>query len=198
MSHTHNPYSHFKGDDITRSEKVQREVVETILASQLPDEERSWSKVFELKHSSSVIQIGRILAEKRGLSIEIAEIICAMHDIYVNHSGRAEQHAHKGVAVGKEILDKIGKFDEKETELILRCIKNHSDKHVVSDDPYEELVKDADVLDCSMYEGAHDAYVYEKSLEICQTYFARVKKVREELGLKYDPQWDNFEIAKRD
>ncbi|PIZ94782.1 MAG: hypothetical protein COX81_02695 [Candidatus Magasanikbacteria bacterium CG_4_10_14_0_2_um_filter_37_12] len=199
MSYAYNPvYSHFQGDDISRIEKIERTVVETIIKSHVPDKDRSWGKVFELKHSSSVIQIGRFLAERRGLDVNIVAAMCALHDVYVFETGKVTNHARLGVPIAKKILENIGTFTDEEINTILKGVGNHSDKHIVSKDPYIEFMKDVDVFDCSIYEGVHDAYVYEKSPEICKTYFARVQRVREELGLPYDSQWDNFEMIKKD
>ena len=198
MSYTYNPiYTHFKGNDITRAELVERTVVEIIQKSKMPDEDRVWRKTFELKHSSAVTQLGRILAQKRGLNSELAAIMCAMHDIYVFTTGRATDHAHKGAPIARAILEKTKKFNAKEIKLITSAIYNHSDKHIVSKNPYVELVKDADVLDCGLYEGVHDAYLYEKSLANCKKYFARIRAVRKELGLPKDSQWDVFEYMER-
>lgn len=198
MSYTYNPiYTHFKGNEITRYELIERIVVEVIIKSKMPDGERAWSKTFELKHSSSVTQIGRILAQKRGLDSGLAAVICAMHDIYVFTTGRVTNHAHKGAAIAKKILENSKKFAPKEIKLITTAIYNHSDKHIVSKNPYAELVKDADVLDCSLYDGVHDAYIYEKSMETCKKYFARIKDIRKELGLPKDPQWDSLEYVER-
>ncbi|MFH1790053.1 MAG: HD domain-containing protein [bacterium] len=195
MSYIYNAvYSHFKGDNITRVELIERLVAETVINTKIPDEKRSWGKVFELKHSSSVIQIGRLLAEKRGLDIELTAVMSALHDIYVNLTGRISDHAHKGVPIAEKMLEKTNKFKEKEIAVILKGIKNHSDKHIISKDPYVEFMKDADVLDCSMYVGVHDAYLYEKSEKIVRTYFARIKKIRKELGLPKDDQWNNFKM----
>ena len=198
MTYTYNPvYSHFKGKNISRVELIEREVVKTILKSKMPDEKRSWGKVFELKHSSSVVQIGRLLAEKRKLDLELTAVMSALHDIYVNQTGRVTDHARKSIPIAEKILRKTKKFNEKEIKKILKAVRNHSDKHIFSKDPYVEFMKDADVLDCSMYVGVHDAYLYEKSLKIVKTYFLRIKKVRKELGLPKDPQWDNFEMSKK-
>lgn len=195
MAYTYNPiYTHFKGDGLSRSEWIQRKVVELILESAMSDADRAWSKTFELKHSSSVVQIGRLLAQKRGLSVELAEIICVMHDIYVNVTGRVTDHAHKGAAIAEKILMGMKRFTAAEIHLIKRAIYNHSDKHRVSKDPYVELVKDADVFDCGLYEGVHDAYVYEKERSTCAAYFSRVQKVRAELNLPYDTQWDSLDF----
>lgn len=198
MSYTYNPiYTHFKGDDMTRAEIMERMVVETILKSKMPDEKRAWSKTFELKHSSSVAQMGRILAQKRGLDSDLAAVICAMHDIYVFSTGRVTDHAHKGAPIAEKMLKKTKKFAPAEIKLITTAIYNHSDKHKVSKNPYVELVKDADVFDCSLYDGVHDAYIYEKSKATCKTYFARVKAIRKELGLPKDAQWDVLEYVER-
>ncbi len=198
MAYTYNPiYTHFKGDNITRCELIERTIIETILKSKLPDEKRSWSKTFELKHSSAVAQIGRILAQKRGLDSDLGAIICTMHDIYVFTTGRVTDHAHKGAPIAERMLQKTKKFTLKEIKLITTAIYNHSDKHVVSKNPYVELVKDADVLDCGLYDGVHDAYVYEKSQENCKRYFARIKKVRKELGLPRDPKWDSTDYVEQ-
>lgn len=189
MANNH-AYTHFKGEDISRCEKVERKVVEIILASPKSDEERAWSKTFELKHNASVAQIGRILAQKRGLSDEIAAIVCVLHDIYVFATGEVKDHGPNGVSIAENILREIGGFTEEEIKLITKAVASHSDKHIVSDDPYVELVKDADVLDCSLLIGVRDAYIYEKSPEMCKFYFERIKSVRRELGLPPDPQWD--------
>lgn len=198
MSYTYNPvYTHFKGDKVSRAELIQRIVVETILKSKMPDDERSWGKVFEIKHSSSVIQIGRLLAQKRGLDEELAVIIGALHDIYVDETGRVTDHAHQGAKLTEKILRKTKKFTEKEIAVITKAVREHSDKHILSKDSYVELIKDADVFDCGLYEGVHDAYVYEKPLAICQAYFERIKKVRREFGLPKDPRWDKIKFIEQ-
>lgn len=198
MAYTYNPiYHHFKGKNVTRVELVERAMIEIILKSKMPDTERSWSKVFELKHTSSVTQIGRMLAQKRGLNPSLGAIICAMHDIYVFTTGRATNHAHLGAQMAESFLKKTKKFTLQEIKLVTSAIYNHSDKNIVSKDPYAELVKDADVLDCGLYDGVHDAYVYEKSSANCRTYFNRIKKVRKELGLPKDPKWDSIEYVEQ-
>ena len=60
-----------------------------------------------------------------------------------------------------------------------------------------ELVKDADVFDCGLLDGVHDAYLYEKSLTNCRKYFARIRAVRKELHLPKDSQWDIFKYVER-
>ncbi|MFA6427458.1 MAG: HD domain-containing protein [Candidatus Magasanikbacteria bacterium] len=198
MSYTYNPiYTHFKGKKVSRVEYIERIVVETIIKSKMPDSDRSWGKVFEIKHSSSVIQIGRLLAQKRGLDEELVVVICALHDIFVDDSGRTTDHASKSAHMAEKILRKTKKFTEKEIKIIIKAVREHSDKHKISKDPYVEIIKDADVFDCGLYEGVHDAYVYEKSANICRTYFDRIKRVRKELGLPYDARWDKVEFIEQ-
>lgn len=198
MAYIYNPiYHHFKGKNVTRAELIERMMIQIILKSKLPDADRSWSKTFELKHTSAVAQIGRMLAQKRGLDPSLAAIICAMHDIYVFTTGRATDHAHLGAKLAQKFLQKTRRFTALEIKLITGAIYNHSDKHIVSKNPYAELVKDADVLDCGLYDGVHDAYVYEKSPANCRKYFNRIKRVRKELGLPKDKKWDSIEYVEQ-
>ena len=129
-------YHHFKGNKLNRSELVQRKVIELILNSKLTDKERESSKVFELKHSSGCIQVGRILAEKRGLNKEYTELICALHDIYVIVKGKYKDHAHLGAPIAEKILKNTKKFGANEIKIIADAIFQHSDKHVYTKNPY--------------------------------------------------------------
>ena len=176
-------FHHYKGTNLTRSEKVEREVVELLINSKLPDDERESSVVWELKHSSGCCQVARILAQKRGLNIEIAEVTNVLHDIYVIVEGKYKDHAKLGAPIAKEILKKIGGYYPEEIKTVTDAIAHHSEKEIYSDDPYTELVKDADVFDCSLYKGAERFYRLHKPEEIFKEYVKRIKKVREELGL---------------
>lgn len=176
-------FSHFKGNDLTRSEKIQRDLFKLILASKVPDSKRDSSVMWELRHSAGVCQIGRILAQKRKLDIEIAEIICILHDINVIITGKYEQHAKLGAEIAKKILNKSKRFSQREINLIIRAISQHSNKHIYSDNPYTELIKDADVFDCSLYEKSKAGYKLHKSEELYNETEKRIKKVRQELGL---------------
>ncbi len=198
MPYIYNPlYSHFQGDKLTRTELMERTTIDTILKSKVREEKRSWGKTFELKHASAVTQIGRILAQKRGLDSDLAAIMCTMHDIYVFTTGRTTDHAHKSATIAEKLLHRTKRFTEAEIKLIRGAIYNHSDKHIVSKNPYYELVKDADVLDCGLYDGVHDAYVYEKPREICKKYFKRIKDVRRELRMPKDSRWDSVEYVEQ-
>lgn len=176
-------FHHFKGNDLSRSEKIQRKVTEIILESNIPDEKRENSKVWELKHTAGCCVIGRILAQKRNLDIEIAEIVCVLHDIYAVIEGKYKDHAKKSAEIAKKILEDSGDFSPEEIELITEAIAHHSEKHIYTDKPFVELAKDVDVFDCSLYENSEAYYILHKPKHVYDQYVKRVKKIREELGL---------------
>ena len=111
-------FHHFKGNELTRSEKIQRQVAEILLKSKMPDGKRESSTIWELKHSSGCCQIGRILAQRRSLDIELAEIACLLHDIYVIVEGKYESHAKRGAEIARKLLEDSKDFTKKEIELI--------------------------------------------------------------------------------
>ncbi len=176
-------FHHYKGQDLSRSERVERKVVELLLTSNLPDSKRDSSIVFELKHSSGCCQIARILAQRRNMDIEISEVVAVLHDIYVIVEGKYENHGPLGAPIAEKILREVNGFSEKEIETITQAVYHHSEKEIYSDDPYTELAKDADVFDCSLYKNSEGAYRIHKPENIFKEYVNRIKKVREELNL---------------
>lgn len=176
-------FHHFKGDDMSRFEKVERKVIELAMNSSIPDSKREDSRIFELKHASGCTQIARILAQKRKLNVEISDTAATLHDISVIVSGTYKDHAKLGAYIAEKILREIGGFSEKEIGTITQAIAHHSEKEIYSDNPYIELVKDVDVFDCSLYKGAEGFYKIHKPEHIFKEYVNRIKKVRKELGL---------------
>jgi uncharacterized protein len=174
------PFHHFKGK-LSRSEKIQRLVVQMLLDSKVPELRRESSVIWELKHSSGVIQIIRILADKRGLNAEMAEVSAALHDINVIMSGSYESHAKKGGELARKILKESNEFTEQEISVITEAVACHSEKHIYSKKPYAELVKDADVLDCFLY--GDDIYSEKPDSEKIH-YLRRIILLRKELGMK--------------
>ncbi len=177
-------FHHFKGNGLSRSEKIQRTVYEMIVCSRLPDNKRENSMIWELMHTAGCCQIGRILAQKRNLDIGLAEVVCALHDIYAVVEGKYDGHAKKGAEIAGKILIESGNFNAEEIGVITDAIANHSEKNVHTDKPYVELAKDADAFDCSLYENAKGFYVLHRPKEIFEEYAKRIRSVRKELGLK--------------
>ena len=83
----------------------------------------------------------------------------------------------------RDILKAQGAFSDREMQVICEMVYHHSDKHVHSDIPHVELIKDADVFDCSLYSGTEFYYLTRKPLPVCREYFRRVLSVRRELGM---------------
>lgn len=186
LRNQHTDYPHFKGNNLSRSEKIQREVIEMILNSDIPNEKRESSDIWELKHSSGCCQVGRILAEKRGLNVELVEIIAVLHDIAVVTTGSYKDHAKKGGVVAKKILEKSNDFSTEEIKTICDGIAHHSEKDIYTDNPYVEIAKDLDAFDCCLYEGSINYYKIHKPKDVFEKYCDRIRKVRKELGLQTD------------
>lgn len=177
-----NDFHYYKGQDLSKFEKVERRVIELLLTSDVPDSEREDSLLFEIKHAAGCTQIARILAQKRGLDVEIADVAATLHDISVVVSGIYKDHAQRGGPIAEEILREVGGFTLAEIQTITSAVMHHSEKDVYSTDPYIELVKDVDVLDCSLYKGGK-AFYSSKSPQIFKDYEKRLKNIRKELGL---------------
>lgn len=176
-------FHHYKGDELSPTEKVERKVIEMIESSKVPDSEREDSIAFEFMHASGCMQLGRLLAQKRNLDIDIASVACMLHDIYVIVNGVYKNHGIEGAPIARQILEEVGGFSGEQINTITQAVAHHSEKEVYSDDPYIELVKDVDVFDCSLYKNAEGFYKLHKPEDIFKEYVARIKKVREELGL---------------
>lgn len=187
MAKTANYYHHYKGTHLSPTEKVEKRVVELLLHSKVSDEKRDSSIIFELKHSSECVQVARILAQKRDLNVALAEAAAALHDIYVIVTGSYSNHAKLGAPIAKKILEETGGFTEFEIKAITDAVYHHSEKEVYSDDPYIELIKDADVFDCSFYKNSEAEYRRTKNPDIFIHYAKRVKNIRKELGLPEEP-----------
>lgn len=186
-------YHHFKEELIDSKDRVakcERYVVDLLLLSSLPDSERESSACWELKHQATTLQFAKILALKRGLPIDLCTVGLMLHDVHSIVNGKYKEHAHSGTKIATQILDKIGGFTEEEKDQITRIIHNHSDKHIWTDDPFQEIGKDVDVLDCFLYEGAFDYYLGNKPLSIFKHYLKRAKKVWKELEIPPDPRFE--------
>ena len=187
MAKTASYYHHYKGTHLSPTEKVEKRVVELLFHSNVSDDTRDSSIVFELKHSSECVQVARILAQKRSLDVALAEAAAALHDIYVIVTGSYGNHAKLGAPMAEKILKETGGFTESEIKTITDAVYHHSEKEVYSDDPYIELIKDADVFDCSFYKNSEAEYRRTKNPDIFIHYAKRVKNIRKELGLPEEP-----------
>ena len=173
-------YHYFVHAEMNRSDKIQSWIVNGLLHSKLAQEKRESSVQWELKHSSGVIQFARLLAQKRNVNEELVEIAAGLHDVHVMVNGTYDNHAKLGAGIAKNLLESSGNFLKSEINQIEEAIANHSDKHVYSDNPLVELIKDADCFDCFFY--GDTVYDYKKP-EILKQYYNRIVKIRNEFGL---------------
>ena len=108
--------------------------------------ERDYPVIWERIHATSCAQIGRMLAEKRNMDTEQVALACAIHDIGRWITGRQSDHAPKGEEPARLFLAE-GMGTEGTREQIVQAVINHSKKEQIGT-PLEEVVKDADILDC--------------------------------------------------
>ena len=126
--------------------------------NKMPDKD---DRISAANHLYGVSLAATILAKKRGLDPELASMAAMLHDIYAYKSGSYDNHAHKGAEMARDILQKLNLTDEAETEIICSAIYHHGDKLVV-DAPFDELLKDADVISHTLNDPIKDIKDKEK------------------------------------
>ena len=99
-----------------------------------------------IAHLYGVSLAATMIAKKRGMDPEIASMAAMLHDLHAYKTGSYDGHAHKGADLAREILGELNLTDESETDMICSAIYHHDDK-LLTDDPMDEVLKDADVID---------------------------------------------------
>lgn len=125
------------------------------------DHTLDWEKI----HLISCAKIGGLLALKRGVDIELAAIACSVHDYGRILSGKQKNHAEAGYEPLKSFLAEIGQFKPHEIEVLAQAARNHSSKEKIGT-LLDEIVKDADVLDCYQYGLPLEREEQRKRLEL--------------------------------
>ncbi|MEI7503104.1 MAG: HD domain-containing protein [Paludibacter sp.] len=123
-------------------------------------------------HLYGVTQNCTLLAIKRGLNVELCTIMGMLHDIYTYKCCYVKEHAMLGANVAENLLKELNLFTDDEIEIVRNSIFNHSDKKT-KHDKYSELLKDADVLQNSLY-----------NIPMEVSHRKRFKKTLKELGIK--------------
>jgi uncharacterized protein len=121
----------------------------------LSDDDRDFPIRWSVMHMYSSSQIAKMLALKRGMDPELAGIAAALHDLGAVVTGRHENHAEAGEKYVCEAIDNYNStfrgnlpvITKSETYLIVNAIIQHSQKEIVSDNPFIELLKDVDSID---------------------------------------------------
>jgi len=112
----------------------------------LRDEERDVALAQDLFHILGSIKGATLLANKRGLDPEIVTVAMILHDLGRIPTGVFAGHDEAGAPFVKGLLERSGAFTKKEIDLIVRLTRTHRQKDEAGD-PYEECIRDADVLD---------------------------------------------------
>lgn len=98
-----------------------------------------------LEHLFNVANMAIFLAKIENLDLELAAITGILHDIAAYKYNSHFDHANRSSMLAKAILTSSKLFTDEETILIVNAVKNHSFKDKI-DDPYSELIKNADLL----------------------------------------------------
>ena len=102
-------------------------------------------------HLNGVALAAVMLAYERGFDPECAAMAGLLHDLYAYTAGSYEDHAHKGAELARKVLDQLQVTSSEETEQICSAIFHHDDK-LVEDAPFDELLKDADMMHHTLHD----------------------------------------------
>ena len=148
------------------------ELVRSVVNSVLSNQEDVKLRSEGYSHLYGVAQNCTLLAIKRKLDIELCTIIGLLHDIYTYKYGYVKEHAIFGATEAENLLIDLNVFTKEEIEIIKTAISNHSDKKT-KHDKYSEMLKDADVLQNSLYNTLFEI-----------KHVKRLKKVFRNFGIK--------------
>ena len=110
-------------------------------------------------HLYGVSHFCTLLALRRNLDVELATTCGMLHDI-ANVNGGGKNHALRGAEQAEVLLRTIDLYSDEEIKLIITAISRHSDKKVVHE-PYDELLKDADVMSHCLYNNDFSVREFE-------------------------------------
>ena len=99
-----------------------------------------------ISHLYGVQRFCTLIAMKRGLDTEIAATCGMLHDIYQVTAGTTENHAIEGAKIAEKMLKATKQYSNEEINVITTAISRHSKKRKIHD-PYDEVLKDGDVMD---------------------------------------------------
>jgi len=120
-----------------------------------------YSRYF-INHLYGVSKFCVLIASKRGLDPEIAAACGMLHDIYQITAGTTQDHAVKGAVIAESMLKATKLYNDEEIKIITEAISKHNKKRKIHG-PYEEALKDADVLDHCFYNPVYP--VLEKEVD---------------------------------
>ena len=151
-----------------RLEQVRQAVDEIV--RQQPD--KSWRRAAWI-HLYGVSLTCGLLALKRGLDVQLAQVAGMLHDLSTYQRADDTDHDRLSAQAARRLLGESGLFSPQETGTICQAILHHRAKGEVHA-PLDELLKDADVLQHYLYNPGFKQQASEKP---------RIAAVLAELGV---------------
>lgn len=124
-----------------------------------------------MAHLHGVSLAAVMIARKRGQNAELAAMAGLLHDLWAYKSGSYDDHAHLGADYSRKILGKIDGVTSEEAETIYSAIWHHDDKANI-DSPFDEVLKDADVIDHCLTDPTKEIKEKERARyeKLCQEF----------------------------
>ncbi|MFL7809949.1 MAG: HD domain-containing protein [Anaerolineae bacterium] len=91
-----------------------------------------------------------LLALKRGLDVQLAQVAGMLHDLSTYQRADSTDHDRLSAQEARRLLSELGQFSPQEIDTICQAIQHHRAKGQVHA-PLDELLKDADVLSHYLY-----------------------------------------------
>jgi uncharacterized protein len=111
----------------------------------------------DFKHVSRVSKLAHTIAESEDYDVKEAEIAGLLHDVGRTVKDSKTPHAHLGVPIAQDLLNKYTDFSQAAKERILNAIEVHSDKYTKGQ--LNNILQDADKLDGMGAIGINRAYI---------------------------------------
>jgi hypothetical protein len=161
-----------------------RQLIDSILLEMKDPVERRCAYI----HLYSVSELAAMLAKKRGLNPELAAISGMFHDLYSYQTGVINHlHDQNGAEAIRPVVRELKIFSPEEQQCLISAVFHHCDK-AHRHQPYDEVLKDADVL---------QSYLYNTSLPVYPVRAARLRAILSELGLPVEFKIDEPKPAIR-
>ena len=151
-----------------RLEQVRQAVDE--IARQQPD--KSWRRAAWI-HLYGVSLTCGLLALKRGLDVQLAQVAGMLHDLSTYQRADSTDHDRLSAQAARRLLDEFGLFSPQDVDTICQAILYHRAKGAIHA-PMDELLKDADVLQHYLYNPGFKQQAKEEP---------RIAAVLQELGV---------------
>lgn len=151
------------GIEMSRIKDLQKQVIKVLNDTEEP------AKAMAHLHGVSLVAV--MIAKKRGQNPELAAMAGLLHDLWAYKSGSYDNHAHLGADYARKVLEKMELCTQEEVETITGAIFHHDDKANI-DAPFDEILKDADVIDHCLTDPTKEIKEKERSRyeKLCQEF----------------------------